>query len=74
MDQFDTVVLFEPEENNVYLEQLDIGEGLLEIQNQLMRYWSSRGLWGTNYAHKGLFTVLPFTKTYILTSILHIPI
>lgn len=40
MDQLDTVVLFEPEENNVHLEQLDIGEGLLEIQNQKSPYVS----------------------------------
>lgn len=41
MDQLDTVVLFEPEENNVHLEQLDIGEVLLEIQNQKSPYVSS---------------------------------
>lgn len=38
LDPSDALVLFEPEESCVQLQQLDIGEGLLEIQNERNPY------------------------------------
>lgn len=34
----DTVFLFEPDDNNVQLADLDVGEGLLELQNPNIPY------------------------------------
>lgn len=38
LDPSDSLVLFEPEENCVQLQQLDLGEGLLVIQNERQPY------------------------------------
>lgn len=38
MDQSDAPVLFEPDENSMLLQQLDMGEGLLEIQDPRRTY------------------------------------
>ncbi|KAG8004719.1 hypothetical protein GBF38_012795, partial [Nibea albiflora] len=38
LDPADALVLFEPEESCVQLQQLDIGEGLMEIQNERNPY------------------------------------
>lgn len=38
MDSSDTVFLFEPDDNNVQLTELDVGEGLLEVQNPRKPY------------------------------------
>lgn len=38
MDESGTVALFEPDEDNVQLEQLDMGEGLLEVQSSGSSY------------------------------------
>ncbi|KAJ8007769.1 hypothetical protein DPEC_G00097640 [Dallia pectoralis] len=38
MSTSDAVVLFEPEDNNVQLTELDVGEGLLEFQNPRKPY------------------------------------
>ena len=38
LDPSVSLVLFEPDESNVHLQQLDVGEGLLEIQNEKNPY------------------------------------
>lgn len=38
MNSSDTVFLFEPDDNNVQLIELDVGEGLLEVQNPRKPY------------------------------------
>lgn len=38
LDSSDPLVLFEQEESCVQLQQLDIGDGLLEIQNERTPY------------------------------------
>ncbi len=38
MSTSDTVFLFEPDDNNVQLTELDVGEGLLEVQNPRKPY------------------------------------
>uniref|UniRef100_A0AAQ6IVH8 Gypsy retrotransposon integrase-like protein 1 n=1 Tax=Anabas testudineus TaxID=64144 RepID=A0AAQ6IVH8_ANATE len=38
MDQSHSVFLFEPDDGNVRLEELDVGEGLLEVQNKERPY------------------------------------
>jgi len=38
MDLSDSVFLFEPDQNNVQLAELDVGEGLLEVQNPRKPY------------------------------------
>lgn len=38
MDPSDHFVLFEPDKDSVPLEQLDVQEGLLEVQNQKQSY------------------------------------
>ncbi len=40
LTQLDSVVLFEPQEDNVALTRLDIGEGLLEIHSKISPYVS----------------------------------